>query len=818
MEVHATTDHKEQLADEAGISQLNPSVSKRDAGQACLHCHLPVPKGLQDPRFCCPGCKAVHFLLGAQGLSRFYDLGGGAGHPVGSVPQPQQRAWLAELQASGQMGGNRVRLQLDVQGIHCAACVYLIRELWRRRGGALHLELNPSLGQLELSYDENRLDLTDFLDEVESLGYRFAPASKKPAAANRGLLLRLGVCVALALNAMMFALAGYLGLGPEEATTFHLFRWLSMLLSTLAVLVGGPVFFRAALAGLRGNVLHLDLPISLGILLAYGGSLFHFFTRGGYSYFDTVTVFVALMLVGRYLQSASLRRNRDYLLANDGAQHLRVRRLQDGGMTQVPVLDLHGGDRLLLSPGDLVPVRSRLVNSGASFSFDWINGESEPRWLDVGEQVVAGAFLSGPKAVQVEALADAQDSGLLNMLTRSGGAAQDMVANAPFWSWLNRSYVLLVLGLAAAAGILWSFLDPTRVVEVTTAVLVVTCPCALGLATPLAVDLVLALLRRRGIYVRHRSMLEKARHVRKVVLDKTGTLTWGDIQMQELRPLPDQLRDLLLTMVSTSNHPLSRAILTAKEGSGFTFMPDLEVEEVPGSGLRVQHAGHEYRLGSRSFVFAESARQDDGELVMFSCDGQVQACFQKQEDLKPGFMEEIARLQGQGKQVFMLSGDGEAKVQQVARALGLPEGCYQGDVSPAAKASFIRDLDQSDTMMVGDGINDAPAFDAAYCAGAAALDRPVMPARADFFFLGSGVGAISSVLSLSHAMHRVIWQNLCLAGIYNLVAVTLCFMGLMTPLLCAVLMPLSSLLLIAHTAMRLRSVAAREERVREERA
>ncbi|MCA8955705.1 MAG: HAD-IC family P-type ATPase [Planctomycetes bacterium] len=766
-----------------------------------------MPSASADPRFCCTGCRAVHGWLHSAGLDRFYALGGGSGQPVGNVPEPARRDWLDDALAAGQVSPTQVRLPLDIQGIHCAACVWVLHELWRRRVGAVHIEVNPAVGSVVLVFDPTRLDVGAYLDDVERLGYRLAPAGKPVAHGERGLLLRMGVCVALALNSMMFALAGYFGMAEADGPAYSLFHWLSFALSSLAVVVGGPVFFRAALVGLRHRVLHLDLPISLGLLLAFGGSTYQFLTGGGPSYFDTVTVFVALMLIGRFLQQRAVRRNRDYLLANTGAEHLRAKRIAAERLESVPVARVRRGDLLLLAPGDLVPTRCALADQGGRFSLDWINGESRPAEFGAGALVPAGAFLRSPHAVRAIAVEDAVDSELLKLLATPAGDRDDR-ARSPFWVWLNRGYVWLVLALAATACAVWSVLDASRALEVTVAVLVVTCPCALGLATPLAFDLALARLRRLGVYVRTTSLLDKARRVRTVIFDKTGTLTWGDLVAAPLRPIPPTHRDVLLTMASSSNHPVSRAIVAAVTDPGFDFLGDLAVEEQPGCGLVAHWQGHEYRLGAQSYAFAERSGPRDGRLCVFTCDGHVEACFAIREHLRPGFRSEIAWLQRAGQRVVILSGDSQGKVRSAAERLGVAPEDAVGELAPAQKAALVRELDHHDTMMVGDGLNDAPAFEAAWCAGSAGLDRPALPSRADFFFLGEGSAAVRLVLQGARRLHGVVLTNLWLAAAYNAIALTLCFGGAMTPLLCAVLMPASSLLLVWHTAVRLRPRAA----------
>jgi len=770
----------------------------------CRHCGLPVPEPNRHGGFCCAGCAVVHEALVAGGLDRFYDLGGGKGQPVGSVPKSADLAWAIEAQAKAPRAGAVAHLSIDVQGIRCAACVWVLQELWRRLDGAISLEINPALGQARLTWDGNRPTLESWVRAISDLGYRAAPASKSPPRGDRTLLVRFGICACLALNAMMFATASYAGLSASDGTTFTLFSSLQLLLATLAVVVGGPVFFRSALAGLGHRVLHFDLPISIGLLLAWSASTFRFLRYGDPGYLDTVTVFVTLMLLGRYLQQRAVGRNRAWLLQNDGIEHLRARRLVGSALEVVPVTDIVAGDELVLAPGDLVPVRGKLLTPG-SLSFDWISGESEPRTFGAGDTVPAGAFSCGRESLRLVAEADVRESGLTRLLATPPGDPDQLFGTSTFWRRLNKVYVAAVLVLALCAGLLWCFIDPSKAPGVVTALLVVTCPCAIGIATPLAFELALGRLRKGGVFVRSQSLFEKLQRIRKVVFDKTGTLTSGGLVATVLREPPASVRDAILTIASQSNHPVSRAVLGALGDAGFAWKSDLRVTELPGEGLLATGDGHEHRLGTEAFAIATSSsgvRTRSG-LCCYSCDSQVLAAFSLEEDFRPGSCEELSELTANGKELWLLSGDRADKVQTAAELLGIPAKRARGELSPEQKAAAISALDQHDTMMVGDGINDGPAFAAAFCCGTPALDRPVMPSRADFCFVGAGAGSIARLFSTGQHFASVVRTNLRLSLAYNSSAVVLCALGLMTPLLCAVLMPLSSLGLIAHTSIRL---------------
>lgn len=765
----------------------------------CTHCGLLVPDERRSSTFCCAGCEAVHTLLRDEGLLRFYDLGGRATGAVGSVPRVPEIDWLPELEARATLG-DATRLVLDVQGLRCAACVWLLQTVWRRVPGAIDVRIAPSLGQATLTYRAGSGAAAAFVATAARLGYPMAPPSRR-LARDTGLLVRLGICAALAMNAMLLAVSLYFGLDASlgEGSLRTLFGQVLMALGTASVVVGGPVFLRGAWAGLRAGVVHMDLPISLGLVLAWAGSV-HGQLTGGPTYFDTVAIFVAFMLGGRFLQQRTLAHSRDQVLADDGIEHLRARRVVDGAVQAVPVTALRAGDTLLLAPGDLVPVRARLVEGDAAFSLDWINGESEPRAFGGADAVPAGAFHAGRTAVRVVALADHAESGLGALLAQEPLDREDTRGRARFWHLVNRGYAVGVLIAAALGGLLWAWLDPSRALPVAISVLVITCPCAMGIATPLAFHLALARLRRAGVFVRTRSLLDKVRCVRHVVFDKTGTVTFGGLRATARSPVPADALPVLATMVASSNHPVSQAVMQCLPR--VPFAAELAVEELPGKGLRCTAAGAAWRFGNREFA-GVAADERAGRECVLSRDGELVAVFELEEDFRGGAAEELAALRARGLDVHLLSGDRADRVAVAAAHLGLPPERARGAMSPADKAAAIAALDDRDTMMVGDGLNDAPAFAAAFCAGTPAMDRPVLPARADFCFRGAQAGAVLALFEVADRHAAVVRTNLALALLYNGSTLVLCMLAAMTPVLCAVLMPISSAALVLHTSLRM---------------
>jgi Cu2+-exporting ATPase len=795
------------------VKERAPALDPRTP---CRHCGLPLGAAWKSEYgpFCCTGCRAVSELLASNGLERYYQLKQGPTAPPPRL-RPDGFAWLEQVLARDEAlhpsagPGTARTLQLDVQGIHCAACIWLLEELFRRRDGALELRINSMQGKAEITWIPERLELADYLREAERFGYRFGPDRKEAPRQSRALVLRLYVCLAAAMNAQVFSICGYVGLGPEHPALFALFGWMKLGLGTLALLVGGSYFVRRALLGLRAGVVHLDLPIALGLVLAYLGSLAaHLLHGSAAGYFDTVATFIALMLLGRWMQERVLERNRRSLLDAEELEGLATRRRVAGRVESVALTALRAGDELWILPCELVPVAGTLLDEHARIALDWITGESHQRALERGEALPAGAFNAGRSALRMAAGEDFSTSRLRGLL---GAAPSDGERGDRRWNFVARAYVVGVLLLALGGFLAWWLargLDPA--LQVAVAILVITCPCALGLAVPLAQELVQGSLRKRGIFVRNASFFGRALRVRQVLFDKTGTLTSGALELESasraaLEALSARDRSALHELVARSLHPVSRALAAELErGDAPRLDEHARVEELPSRGVEGVVAGRRFRLGRASFALGEaSAEHGSSGGTVFAVDGRELARFRFREQLEGDARSELAALRAMGLEVRMLSGDASARVAEACARLGLDPGLAEGELSPERKAERIRGLDHEDTLMVGDGLNDAPAFDASWCSATPAIDRPQLPGRADFYFLGGGIAAVRRALLAARELDRTTRRALRFALLYNASAVLLCLLGWVGPLGAAVLMPASSLALVTWTTLRI---------------
>lgn len=781
--------------------------------RSCAHCgqELTAAQRHDHGAFCCAGCKTVYGLIQDSGLGRYYDLKNCTIAPP-SDARTDPMVWLDPIldTAPALAGSTMKSIRLDIQGVHCAACVWLIEQLFGRHPAGRQVRINPALGSVELLWDTASGELREFLREVEAFGYRFGPPRKESASSSRALLIRMGISIAGALNVMSFSLAYYFGLNGLDGPVYGLFGRLSLIIATVVVFYGGWPFLNAAWRGLRRRIVHLDLPIAVGMVLAFAGSAWTYATVGPEAaYFDTITIFVALMLVGRWLQERVLERNRNALLASAGVADLYARRFAAADLRAVSVGEIQTADELWIAPGDLVPVQGVLLRGDADVSLDWITGESAPVHCAPGATIPAGAFNAGERGFRLTATEDFMASRLNDLM---GGERDDDFARAGgrWWHRVATVYVAVVLTLAATGFALWIGRGAQAAVEVAVAVLVITCPCALGLAVPLSRELSQAWLRRRGVLVREGDFFDRAQHVDTVVFDKTGTVTRGQLRLRDdarrtLLALGDHERAVLSAMTARSSHPVSRCVhaaLALRDATAIGALPFVDADatrEVTGRGLELESDGHVYRFGRGDF-----ARGDDaGVRALFSVDDAPRAALEFEEDLKPDVADEVTALRADGYDVRLFSGDRADRVAAVADRIGIAPVDAVGALDPEAKAARVRDLGRG-VMMVGDGLNDSLSFDEALCRATPAVDRAVMPGKSDFYFLGDGIEAVRRALRAARRLRRVQRDNLIFAALYNLGAVGLALAGLVNPIVAAVLMPVSSLTVVGMTTVRLK--------------
>lgn len=774
---------------------LEPRVAA-GAVPTCRHCGAGlIDDRMREEGFCCAGCGYVFRLVHEHGLAGYYRIKDDITVPAdSSVFQPRDYSWLSEAQqraeASEQTGP---ALSLDVQGISCAGCVWLIERVFQQQPGGREIIVNAQYGTMRLRWLPGDFAAADFARKLQALGYLVGPAGERVAEPeSRGLLKRIGLCAAFAMNVMLFSLPVYFGM-ERTYEWAGLFGLLSLGFGTLSLLVGGSYFLSRAVRALRERAMHIDLPIALGIVGAYAGSLYGWLVgEEHFVYFDFVASFILLMLIGRWAQVAAVERNRRRLLGQQIVPQ-RVRLVAGGDVRPEEIVS---GLRIRLAAGQTLPVEARQESRASTFSLASINGEAEPRIYQVGQRVPAGAVNVGRTEVELTTQQDWGES-LLAQLLRPGERPGERHA---LLEKIVRAYLYGILAVAALSGIGWwlATQDALRTGAVVVAVLVVSCPCAVALAFPLTDELATVALRLRGVFVREGDLWAKLPRVRQLVFDKTGTLTLETPVLQNpsaLVALHREARGALLALVRDNPHPVSQCLLENLLAAGSVEPAVGEVRETVGFGVD---------LGAWSLGRPGWRENEGGEGTVLACGGRLVARFIFAESARPDATEEIEKLRMRGLSIHILSGDSREKVAHLASRLGLPSENAHSDLTPQQKADWLDRNASQDTLMLGDGANDSLAFDRALCRGTPVIHRGVLERKADFYYLGRGIGGIRALLEVDRIRRRTQVAVLVFSVAYNLLAVGLAVAGRMNPLVAAALMPINSLLtlLIVGTGMR----------------
>lgn len=692
------------------------------------------------------------------------------------------------------------RTRLIVPGVKCANCIAKLENGLPLQPGIAAARVHFGDRILTLDHDP-ALDLPMLLQRVGAVGFEAQPLAgddAPPPSELPGLLRALAVASFAAMNIMLLSVGIWSG---ADGATRQLFHWLSAAIAIPAIAYSAQPFFRSAWAVLRRRTTNMDVPISIGIVLTTAMSLFETITGGHHAWFDGATMLTAFLLGGRVLESMAKDRARAGVAALRRQMPAGAMRLDASGAAHwTPATELHVGDRILLAAGERMAADGRIETGSSQIDRALITGEAAPVAVHAGMAIDAGVLnLDAPLTVR---LTTAPSSSSLAELARtmealaSGKSRYRRIADRAAQLYAPAVHSLAALSFAGwmIAGAGWH-----HSLLIAVAVLLITCPCALGLAVPVAQVVTASALMKRGIMVKDGAALERLAEVDRALFDKTGTLTLGRPETHIGADLTDEDRAALRALAQASRHPLSQALVRAL-GPGPALVLS-EMAERPGEGMVAQHPdGRALYLGRPQISAA------DGPQVEFRIDGARRALFHFADEPRSDMRAALDRLKGQGIPASILSGDCATAVAPVARIAGLSA---QIGARPADKIAAIERLQRvgHHVLMVGDGLNDGPALAAAHAAIAPASASDVGRQAADIVFLGDGLTAVPVAVAAARHTMRIVRQNFALAIGYNLLAVPLAIAGLVTPLVAAVAMSASSLIVIAN-AMRLWRVAS----------
>ncbi len=808
-------------------TQTDPSA-RASARPACAHCGLDVPAGLYEPaaarQFCCDGCRAAFEIIHGCGLERYYALRDGVpsrcratGRRYAEFDDPVfQGLYSRPLPAGGRTA------ELFVEGVHCAACVWLVEKLPLVAPGVTEARLDMRRSLVRVTWDEGTTALSAVARALDTLGYpphpaRDARARERRRAEDRRYLVRLGVAGACAGNVMVLALALYAGAFDAIDSAYGtLFRWTSLALSALALAWPGSVFFRGAIGALRTRTPHMDVPIALGLGAGAVWSAWCTLRGVGDVYFDSLSVLVFALLAGRWVQQRQQRWTGDAVELLFSMTPTSARRVEGDALRDVPIEALRVGDEVEVRAGESLPADGIVVRGESSVDQALLTGESAPVQVGPGDAVAAGAVnLASGLRVRVEAAGAGTRIARLMALVEEGAARRAPIIQLA--DRLARWFLRAVILGAIATLIAWVWIDPARAVGNTAALLIVCCPCALGLSTPLALTVAIGRAGRAGALIKGGDAVERLAGRGTIYLDKTGTITDGRLAVQWWAG-DESVRGLAAALERDSSHPIARA-LGAEDGANPT---GTGVVQTTGGGVVGRVSGREVVVGSPAFVSGRAGAEPswlEDELdralangltpVLVAVDGRVAALAALGDSIRPDAPGAVARLRGLGWRVGILSGDHPRVVERVADRLRIEPAMARGALSPEEKLAVIRAAGrEGPVVMVGDGVNDAAALAAAGVGIAVRGGAEASLAAADIYLNQPGLRPLADLVVGARRTMRVVNRNLGASLAYNLLAAGLAAGGVLTPLIAAVLMPVSSLTVLT-SSLRSRSFGAR---------
>jgi len=807
--------------------------AEQDMQLDCYHCGLPVPSGtrysavvLDEPRaMCCRGCQAVAEAIAANGLEDYYRYRTELPQNVEDLVPDELRELMLydhpEVQKSfvSQAPGDYKEASLILEGITCAACIWLNERHLKQLQGIQQVSINYTTHRARIIWDENQIKLSDILIEIRKLGYHAHPFSAQQQEALRlkqrkADFRRLAVAGLSAGQVMMIAVALYAGPSQGlEFATAQLLRWFSLVLSVPAMFYAAWPFYQAAWRGVKSGRLGMDVPISLGLITGFAGSIWATYVGVGEVYYDTLTMLIFFLLATRYLERNAREKSiesAENLLRLVPAVASRLNAEQQ--LELIPLMELKVDDLIVAKPGETIAADGVVQQGESSADESLLTGESHPLIKTVGSTVYAGSInYESPLTIKVSAVGEhTVIAGISRLLDRAQAEKPRLTELADKIA----AYFTYVLLLAVAlVGWVWWQIDTSRVLEIVLTILVVSCPCALSLAAPAAFAASGSHLVKRGVLLTRGHALEALAKVTHVVFDKTGTLTEGRPVLQETRTFASlsvaECLQIAASLEQHSEHPYARSFQEALKAESMALYALDEAGNQPGKGVMGKLNGKQYYLGNLKLNPAISGTpsmaevEDCATVVWLSDDKQYLAAFVMADRLRPNAQALVQALKDKGMVVSILSGDTESTVADYARRLGIAS--WQASASPEQKLEVIEQLQQRGEViaMVGDGVNDAPVLAKAQVSIAMGSGTQMARASGDIVLLGEQLLEINHAIETSRFTRNVIRENFAWALGYNTLALPFAATGMIAPWMAAIGMSVSSLIVVLN-ALRLR--------------
>lgn len=776
----------------------------------CFHCGQEIEKDrifFDEKAFCCNGCKSVYEILNANNLGNFYELNKNSGiRPDENLSQfdyldtPEIFEKVVDFSE-----GNTSVVTFKIPVIHCSSCIWLLESLQDLNTHIRYSQVNFTKKTLQVSFNQNELPLSELAKFLTNLGYKpvisLETADKKEAAVDRSLTIKVAVAGFAFGNAMMFAFPEYLNTGSsvdfwlEEFAPF--FRFLTFLLSIPVVVYSASDYYKSAWFGLKNKIVNIDVPIVLGILVLFFRSVYEIATNYGPGYFDTLCGLLFFMLLGKIFQKrtySALSYDRDY----KSFYPIAVTKVDFGGQQQNILLsDIKVGDRILVRNQEIIPVDAVLINGEGNIDNSFITGESATITKNPGDKIFAGGKQIG-SILELEVIKTVNQSYLTQLWNKEAFRKEELGLDT-LVNQISKYFTFIILGITLLAGIYWYQIDFEKMFQVVSAILIVACPCALALSTPFTMGHIMRILGRNKMYVKDAHTIEKMAKIDTLVFDKTGTITYNkkaNISFEGQEIAEFDLKNIK-SLLKNSNHPLSKSLYEFLEVQD-EYLPIENFKETAGKGYEATVRGKVYKIGSAKFTHQEAKSLETA--VYIERDGEFLGKYIFKNEYRDGLAEMAKELKDY--KIHVLSGDNSSEEQTLKNLIpNITEMRFSQ--SPEDKLEYIKSLqDQGKKVaMLGDGLNDAGALKQSNIGIAIADDTNSFTPSSDVIMNGGVLTKLHDYFALTKDAMIIVKLTFGVSFLYNVVGLTAAVLGEMSPLFAAILMPLSSISVVAFTSL-----------------